>query len=56
MGRNKALWLVLLSAVGRGRAFRPGTLAAYNRTIDLSGCSPRAKWFFQVNGSGEETR
>jgi len=55
MGRNKALWLVLLSAAVVA-VLSAGTLAAYNRTIDLSGLITASKMVFQVNGSGEETQ
>ena len=55
MGKLKALWLILLAA-SVAAVLSAGTLAAYTKTMELSGTTRAARFVFKVNGSGEETQ
>ena len=55
VGRLKALWLILLAA-SVAAVLSAGTLAAYTKTMEISGNIRAARFVFNVNDSGEETQ
>ncbi len=55
MGRLKGFWIVLLT-MSVAAVLSAGTLAAYNKTIELNSTITSARMVFKVNGIGDETQ